>query len=397
MNHRTDLTEDRLAAELAAGLVALADSPAPLGRTDTAWAIHQGRSRLRRRRLGVLGAVTAVALGASVLGATLPDRAANGPVKAATGPAAQDLVLPALGPDTGHDPLTIAAAFGWLPEGFDGASYIIGFSGAPTLFSGKAYGPPQTGPDALAMNRQTVFLSAYAADQAPTVGTDNLGQQQYRVDARPVNGRPAYWVGRAPDDPTGPSGDYTLRWQAADGSWIELHGIYLRAADGVLDLLLGIADKVTTGPQAVRLPFKVRNIPAGFTQGGVNLYLGTGAADGYPWSAGINYQSGDKYISLDVRPAVEPVRSPTAPLPRPGLRLVASPSPSTLASTTTSATPNTGPESPRQCTETLGVQVCATASPDEAPLGTAEGLAGWLDRFVPLGTDRSAWTTEVTP
>ncbi len=102
MNDRTDLTEDRLAAELAAGLTALADSPAPLGRTDTAWAIRRGRSRLRRRRLGVLGAVTAVAVGASVLGATLPDRDTAGPQKAATGPAAPDPVLPALGPETGH-------------------------------------------------------------------------------------------------------------------------------------------------------------------------------------------------------------------------------------------------------------------------------------------------------
>ncbi|CAN3980924.1 hypothetical protein [Kitasatospora purpeofusca] len=381
MNHRTDLTEERLAAELAAGLTALADSPAPLGRTDTAWAIRQGRSRLRRRRLGVLGAVTAVALGASVLGATLPDRDTRGSVKAATGPAAPDPVLPALGPDTGRDPLTIAAAFGWLPDGFGGTSYIIGFSGAPTLFSGKAYGPPQTGPDALAMNRQTVFLSTYAADQAPTVGADNFGQQQYRVDARPVNGRPAYWVGRAPDDPTGTQGDYNLRWQAADGNWVELHGSYLRAADGAVDMLLKIADKVTTGRQAVRLPFKVRNIPAGFTQGGVNLYLGTEAADGYPWSAGINYQSGGNHVSLDVRPAVEPV-SPSA---GPG------------------SVPKVVPSGfqvrpvPQQCTETQGVRVCATASPDEAPLGAAEGLAGWLDRIVPLGTDRSAWTTEVTP
>ncbi|MEV0193644.1 hypothetical protein AB0I39_34625 [Kitasatospora purpeofusca] len=383
MNDRTGLTEDRLAAELAAGLTALADSPAPPGRTDTAWAIRRGRSRLRRRRLGVLGAVTAVALGATVLGTTLPDRGTGGPVKAATGPAGPNPVLPALGPDTGHDPLTIAAAFGWLPDGFGGASYTIGFSGAPTLFSGKAYGPPQTGPDALAMNRQTVFLAAYPADGAPTVGTDNLGQQQYRVDTRPVNGRPAYWVGRAPDDPAGPSGDYTLRWQAADGNWIELHGTYLRAADGVLDLLLRIADKVTTGPQAVRLPFKVQDIPAGFTQAGVNLHLGTEAADGYPWSAGINYRSGGNYVGLDVRPAVEPVR------PSAGPGSVPAPAPTTALPGVRTI--------PEQCTETQGVRVCATASPDEAPLGAAEGLAGWLNRLVPLGTDRSAWTTEVTP
>ncbi|WP_405004746.1 hypothetical protein OHV13_10985 [Kitasatospora purpeofusca] len=394
MNHRTDLTEDRLAAELAAGLTALADSPAPLGRTDTAWAIRQGRSRLRRRRLGVLGAVTAVALGASVLGATLPDRAATGSVKAATGTAAPDPVLPALGPDTGHDPLTIAAAFGWLPAGFDGASYVIGFSGAPTLFSGKAYGPPQTGPDALAMNHQTVFLSAYAADQVPTVGTDNFGQQQYRVDARPVNGRPAYWVGRAPDDPTGTQGDYQLRWQAADGRWVELHGTYLRAADGVVDMLLKIADKVTTGTQAVRLPFKIQNLPAGFTQAGVSLYLGASAADGYPWSASVNYQSGDNYMSLDVRPAVEPVRASPQPLSSPGF---ASPTGSPDPNVTPILTPVVQPIFAQRCTDTQGLRVCATSGADEAPYAATGGLLGWLDRLVPLGTDRSAWTTEVTP
>ncbi|WP_406089570.1 hypothetical protein [Kitasatospora purpeofusca] len=393
MNDRTELTEDHLAAELAAGLTALADSPAPLGRTDTAWAIRQGRSRLRRRRLGVLGAVTAVALGASVLGATLPDRAATGPVKAATGPAAPDPVLPALGPDTGHDPLTIAAAFGWLPDGFDGASYTIGFSGAPTLFNGKAYGPPQTGPDALAMNHQTVFLSVYTADQVPTVGTDNFGQQQYRVDARPVNGRPAYWVGRAPGDPTGPSGDYTLRWQAADGNWIELHGSYLRADDGVLDMMLKIADKVTTGRQAVRLPFKVKDIPAGFTQDGVSLYLGASAGDGFPWSAHVNYRSGDNQISLDARPAVGPV----PPSSRPDFqRLTAPPAPKPDTTPEVSNTPSTGSLSAQLCTDTRGVRICATAW-NLAAFTATGGLNGWLDRLVPLGTDRSAWTTEVTP
>ncbi|SDT75387.1 hypothetical protein SAMN05216371_4934 [Streptomyces sp. TLI_053] len=391
MNDRTDLTEDLLAAELAAGLTALADSPAPHGRTDAARAIHRGRSRLRRRRLGVLGAVTAVAVGASVLGATLPDRDTDGPVKAATGPAAPDPVLPALGPDTGHDPLTIAAAFGWLPEGFGGASYTIGFSGQPTLFSGKAYGPPQTGQDALSMNHQTLFLSVHPEAGEPVLGTDNAGQQQYRVDARPVNGRPAYWVGRAPGDPAGTGNDYRLRWQGDDGRWVELQGTYLRADDGVVDMMLKTADKVTTGSQAVRLPFEVRDVPTGFAQAGVSLHTGTGAASGYPWSATINFQSGNDHLGIDLRPAVGPSARPE------NQRVTASPAPSADPSAAVSNVPDTGEPPAQKCADTRGVRVCATSFQGEAPFAATGGLAGWVDRIVPLGTDRSAWTTEVTP
>ncbi|MFC5668382.1 hypothetical protein ACFP3U_36160 [Kitasatospora misakiensis] len=373
MNDHTDPTGDRLAADLAAGLVALADAPAPVSRTDTAWVIRQGRSRLRRRRLGGLGAATAVVLGASVLGTALPDRTTAAPSSAAAGPTASSPVLPALGPDTGHDPLTVPAVFGWLPEGFDGVGYTIGFTGAPTEFGGKAYGPPQTGPEALPMNHQTIFLSVHPAGEAPPVGPDNLGRPQYRVDTRPVNGRPAYWLGRGPDDPTGTAGDYWLRWQAADGSWVELHGSYLSAADGVVDTLPRIAEKVTTGRQAVRLPFEVRDVPAGFTPVGVNLQLGAPAALGFPWSAGVTYRSGEDYLGVELRPDGEPA----TPLPEPR------PVP---AGTLSNA---------ERCAVARGVKTCARATGSEDPFGATGGLAGWLERVTPLGTDQAGWTTDV--
>ncbi|MFF7587219.1 hypothetical protein ACFZCK_06945 [Kitasatospora purpeofusca] len=377
MNNRTDFTEDRLGAELTAGLMALADAPAPAGRMDTAWAVRQGRSRLRRRRLGVTTAVMAVALGASVLATTLPDRTAA-PLKAAATPS--NPVLPILGPDTGHDPLTVGATFGWLPEGFGGVSYSIGFSGAPTLFSGKAYGPLQTGPNALAMNRQAVFLSVLPPGEGATVGRDILGQQQYRVDARPVNGRPAYWLGRGPHDPAGTGHDYRFRWQTADGGWLELQATYMRAEDGVTDIMPSIAAKVAPGRQAVRLPFKVRDVPTGFTNVGASLQIGT-AADGYPWYAGLNYQSGDNYIGLDIRPDVEPTASGLQPLPQTGAPV----------------DPSDDPTSARSCITSRGLRVCAGSAQGEAPFASTGGLAGWLNRLVPLGTDRSDWTTAVTP
>ncbi|MFJ4097454.1 hypothetical protein ACIPYS_38320 [Kitasatospora sp. NPDC089913] len=366
---------DRAEHRLAAGLTALADIPAPASRMDTAWAVRQGRSRLRRRRLGVVAAVTTVALGAAVLGTTLPDRTTAAPLETTEGPS--NPVLPALGPDTGHDPLTVGATFGWLPEGFGGVSYAIGFSGAPALFSGKAYGPLQTGPNALPMNRQAVFLSVLPPGEEPTVGKDILGQQQYRVDAGPVNGRPAYWLGRGPHDPAGTGHDYRFRWQAADGNWLELQATYMRAEDGVTDIVPTIAAKVATGRQAVRLPFKVRDAPAGFTNIGTNLQMGAPAADGYPWYASLNYQSGNDYIGLDVRPDVEPAASELQPLPQ--------------------ADPSDDPTSVRSCVTAQGLRMCAGSAQGEAPFASTGGLAGWLDRLVPLGTDRSVWTTEVTP
>ncbi|AUY51520.1 hypothetical protein [Streptomyces sp. CB01881] len=366
----TDPTEVRLTAELAA----LADAPAPAARMDTAWALRAGRSRLRRRRLGVLGAAAAVALGATLLSATLPG-GHPGQVAAApaASPTAAPSALPPLGPDTGRSPLPTGASFGWLPEGFNEAAYNLGFSGQPDASQVKVFGPQQTGPNALASNRQLIFLTLFAPGEVPTVGTTPTGQQLYRVDAAPVNGRPAYWVGTGPDNPAGPGNDRTLRWQTADGRWAQLHGSYMSDADDVLNKLHRVAEGVKVAPQAVPLPFRIHDVPAGFTPSGASFYYGPEASVGYPWSASVNYNSGGDQIAVSVQPDVTPVTGWwDSPL---------------QAGATQQQQPT--------CVVASGLKLCATSFQGEAPFASVGGFAGWLGHFTSLGTDPAAWTTEV--
>ncbi|MFB7618438.1 hypothetical protein [Kitasatospora sp. NPDC056181] len=365
----TDPTEARLAAELAA----LADAPAPAARMDTAWALRAGRSRLRRRRLGVLGAVAAVALGATLLSATLPGgHPGRGAAAPAASPTSAPNSLPPLGPDTGRSPLPVGASFGWLPEGFDGATYTVGFSGQPTAFQAKAFGPQQTGPDALAFNRQLIFLTLFAPGEVPTVGKAATGQQLYRVDAAPVHGKPAYWVGTGPDNPAGLGLDRDLRWQTADGRWAELHGSYMSDADDVLNKLHRVAEGVNVAPQAVPLPFKIHDVPAGFTPSGASFSYGPEASSGYPWSASVNYNSGSDQIAVSVQPDVPPAAGWDNP-PLPGATRQQQPT----------------------CVVASGLKLCATSFRGEAPFASVGGFAGWLGRFTSLGTDPAAWTTDV--
>ncbi|MFF8775429.1 hypothetical protein [Kitasatospora sp. NPDC015120] len=362
-------TERRLAAEL----TALADSPAPTAVPDTSWAIRSGRSRLRRRRLAALGAVTAVAVGAAALSTAWPEGRSGSAVTAAgSGSTSTGPVGPRVGPDTGHDPLVLQATFDWLPAGFGDLVYTKGFTGRPEAGQAKAIGPKQTNATA-DFNRQLLFLTVYGAGVEPSLDLGPGGGQRYRVDAAPVNGRPAYWVGAAPDDPAGPGLDRTLRFKLADGRWAELHASYMREADDVATVMAQVAAGVRAQPQAVALPFTITDLPPGLTPSGSSLDYGPTAAWGRPWTASVGFTLNGKPIGVTAYP--DTAATPSTP-PAPAL-------PGAV-------------EVPKTCRSSNGLKLCVSAMEDgEAPFASIGGFDGLLDRVTSLGTDENAWTTEV--
>ncbi|MFF2953061.1 hypothetical protein ACFVVU_17150 [Kitasatospora sp. NPDC057965] len=356
-------TEQRLVFEL----TALADAPAPTATPDTAWSVRTGRSRLMRRRLAVLGAVTAVAVGAATLSTAWPDGRSGSTVAAAS--ASTGTSGPPLGPDTGHNPLVVQGTFGRLPAGFDTVVYNKGFSGQPGMSQAKVIGPKQTNATA-DFNRQLLFLTVYAPGVEPALDSGGAGPR-YRVDAAPVNGRPAYWVGIAPDNPAGAGLDRTLRFQTADGRWAELHASYMSDADQVADVVVQVAAGVHTEPRAVAMPFTVNDLPAGLTPAGASLDYGPETAVNHAWEASVSFSLGDKSISLTAVPDTVPTPTPTNPFGFPVQ------------------------EPPHSCRVSQGVKLCVSAMDGEAPFASIGGFAGLLDRVTSLGTDENAWTTEV--
>ncbi|MFE2109407.1 hypothetical protein ACFXAF_26595 [Kitasatospora sp. NPDC059463] len=361
-------TEQRLAAEL----TALADSPAPTAVPDTSWSIRSGRSRLRRRRLAVLGAVTAVAVGAATLSTAWPEAGSGSgsAVQAAgSGSTATVPVGPRVGPDTGHDPLVVQATFGWLPAGFDAFVYNKGFTGQPEAAQAKAIGPKQTDA-ATDFNRQLLFLTVYGAGVEPPLDLGAGVGLRYRVDTAPVNGRPAYWVGIAPGDPSAGGQDRTLRFELADGRWAELHASYVGAPDNVANMMAQVAAGVHAAPQAVALPFTITDVPPGLVQSGSSLDHGVEATRAYPWTASVGFTLNGKPITVSARPDVAPA-------------------------TTAPAIPG-ALQPPKTCRSSNGLKLCVSAMEDgEAPFASIGGFNGLLDRVTSLGTDENAWTTEV--
>ncbi|MFE7564087.1 hypothetical protein [Kitasatospora sp. NPDC057500] len=373
MNDPYDGSSSLSAAEqrLAAELTALADSPAPGTGSDTAWAVRTGRSRLLRRRLAVLGAVTAVAVGAATLGATWPEGGADSTVSAAA--SGSGSVGPRVGPDTGHNPLVVQATFGWLPAGFDGFTYNKGFSGRPEASQVKAIGPKQTN-STNNYNHQLLFLTVHAPGVEPPL---DLGAGlRYRVDTAPINGRPAYWVGSAPGNPSGEGLDRTLRFKLADGRWAELHASYMSDADGVANVMVQAAAEVRAEPRAVAMPFRIKSLPAGLTPAaGAILDYGPEAAGGYPWMAAVGFTLGDKHLTLTAVPDTAPVEVPGRALAvPPGIQVE---------------------PLPETCRSSKGVKLCVSSRDGEAPFASIGGFNGLLDRVTSRGTDENAWTTEV--
>ncbi|MFJ9461324.1 hypothetical protein ACIRST_40425 [Kitasatospora sp. NPDC101447] len=349
--------------DLANRLAALADEPAPPPGFDAGRSLAEGATRLRRRRLAVLGSVAgataAVVAGAALL---LPGSGTAAPVLPA-GPAVATTAPPTLVPSptaaptrAGADPLTPELRFGWLPEwadGDNGVGYQSAFHGFDLEANGRGGNAPR------------LQLRLYPAGARPSM-TGTPGSTVRAEEAEPVDGRSAYWVvSDAPPYDHQP----TLRWLTPSGRWAELAGTDGRPADIAREVLHKVAAGVRYGTWDVPLPVRITGLPAAFEVTNVQLARPDANAK-VPWSMWLMLEAEGKTVWLSVKPSVAG---------------------STASPTGKDGSPITGP-----CSADNGVQVCVGAGAELPPsLAQLGGLPWLLAHTKALGPDPSTWTSDV--
>ncbi|MFJ5118627.1 hypothetical protein [Kitasatospora sp. NPDC088548] len=344
--------------DLTEQLIALADQPAPPTALDTAWAIVQGRARLRRRRraaVGAAAAATVVALAASLL--LQAPGGAPAPAVPVVSPSPPMTYL-------GADPLTTEVRFGWLPDwvgGRTGISYnppdaeIIGPSDADGHIAarGKGSDAPQ------------ILLSLYPAGSEP-VERDPGGWPLAEEEAPPVNGKKAYWaLPRSDREPNA----VMLRWLTPSGRWAEITAHGGRPEDVSRDVLHRVAADVRYGHWDVPLPLRITDLPGVVKVAEARLLRSDPGTD--DWSFDLVLRVDGRTLAVTLRPDV-PGPSPTPTTPGSYGRYVP------------------------LCSVDRGVRVCAQMTEDPPPsLERLGGVPAVLDRIQALGLDDSAWVTDV--
>ncbi|WP_055590171.1 hypothetical protein [Peterkaempfera griseoplana] len=345
--------------ELTRELSDLAASPAPVSGVDVAMAARNGRVRLRRRRATALGAVAVVAAVAAAV-TQLPSVGDRSPAPAGTHVSAP--------PASATDPLVVNASFGWLPAGF-AVNYLPARGGIRQRADGRI---PQGG-----LMGPIVWLTTYPKGTTPPLGDRwySGGPRKYRIDAPPVDGRPAYWVGMTPTSSQAPggSGDWDLRWQTADGRWAELEASYMPGSSAQ-QTLHRIAEGVVVARKEIPLPFWVSALPKGFAFEQVDLAQGPQAMRGtrVPWAARIFFKVDGMSIGTTIQPD-----QPESAGSKPG------------------STDSTVRGAAQTCVREQGLQLCTSAMQGVDAYRAVGGPKAWLKHFTPLGTDRDKWTTHV--
>ncbi|SEL67446.1 hypothetical protein [Streptacidiphilus jiangxiensis] len=363
-----DLQEHSLTLELGA-LAHAAD--APPSRVDIPAAVQSGR-RLRRRRRRVRLGATALALTAVTVGALLagpghaptpvPADVQRGPADGWQGPARWHLP----GRVDPHDPIRSTAQFGWLPPGAGAKGYTQTGWRSDALASGKAAPGAEM--------RETFRLFVYPRGVDPAVKGARDPAMKYRLPAPDVNGRRAYWATSNAGQPVSTM-ESLLRWQSADGRWVELTAQYV-PVPGQERTLLRIAASATVADSAVPVPVSITDLPEGSTGDdsgfGMDNWLSDDTSD-TNWSVAIGWQLHGYDISLTAAPYTEATDQQ--------LRQLAS-------------------HEQQACETVKGLDVCLTHNgPDKAPaaLTAVGGLKGLLKHVRVFGLDPANWTTHVLP
>ncbi|MYS18683.1 hypothetical protein GA0115240_10014 [Streptomyces sp. DvalAA-14] len=357
MHHPTDEPTSEALDELAEGLAELAASTAPGRGIDIARAMRDGRLRLRRKRLAAAGTV-AVAAAATVAVSLLPsvgDRAQS-PAPAAA-PASVERAT---------DPLVVEASYGWLPAGFTGVDYLPDHGGTVLRATGRI-------PDGGSL-APIVWLKVYPAGTTPSTGRPWYpgGPRQYRVQAAPVGGRPAYWVGKGPTTAWAPGGDWYLRWQTADGRWAEMQSTYLTGTDAQ-QTLHRIAEGVVVARRAVPLAYRISGVPAPVKLASADLLQAQPIPgdEHLPWTSSVSFTVDGMSITTTIRPGPPPA-------------------------TKGAAAPNSPrPQDRQTCLQAHGLSVCTNSPYGVNAYRAVGGPEAWLKKFTLLGTDRRAWTADV--
>jgi hypothetical protein len=340
--------------ELAEELIQLAGSAAPGRSIDITRAMRDGRVRLRRRRMVTVSTV-AVAAAATMTVSLLASGAGGAQRPAVPAP-------PASAPNSA-DPLVVEASYGWLPAGYQ-VNYLPDHGRTVPRADG---GIPEGG-----STQPIIWLKVYPAGTTPPIGQPFYqgGPRQHRVEAAPVDGRPAYWVGEGPTTPWAPGGDIQLRWQSADGRWAEMDSSYLTGADAS-KTMHRIAEKVVVAHRAIPLPYRINGIPKAVKLSSADFDRSRSAVNKHvPWTSTISFTYDGMPITTTVRPGPAPSR-------------------------TTSAGPDSYPEPKQTCTQAHGLSICTESQYGVNAYHAVGSPEAWLKKFTLLGTDERAWTTDV--
>ncbi len=342
--------------DLTERLATMADAPAPPTGFDSAWAVRQGRARLRRRQRATVG-VVAVAT-AAVLTATLmlePGGAASAPPAAPAAPPAVSATT-AAPTRSGGALLTTEVRFGVLPDWVDG-EHGVGYSSDRELVGAAAptVGKVSAAEPGLAGRR--IDLTLYPAGVEPTL-VDSPAQKQEKAPAPLVDGRTAYWVVN-PTHPTFDDSQRILRWLTPSGRWAQLGGMF--GAAGIPDdVLLRVAAGVEFGRRDVPLPIRLTGLPDGLRPTGASLIRPAGPL---PWAATVSLAVDGKEFEAVVAPEGELRYS----MPR------------------------------KECRTEQGLQICVSTHVDALPAAERFGGLAGLARLVGVtGADPGTWTTDAT-
>ncbi|MEY9858354.1 hypothetical protein ABH935_003969 [Catenulispora sp. GAS73] len=327
---------------------------APPTTVDIGRARADGRRRIATARLAPIGGglalVAACALVANGLGGTSP---AERPATMSAG--SGDLTA-------GTDPLSEVASFGYVPDGYQVATHVLGSGLTTVILQTKPMLPSQKPGDLIPAELQ---LSSSATELKPVPPETTT---EVKVKGSPK----AYIV----HDGDGTEIADRLQWQTASGSWFTLvafnkiHGAQLQA------MLVKVADSVTANGSAVPLPIHIDGVPKGATLGAASLADPIVVGQNPP-AARTTLDFGDgksRFISFSI--VVMPV-----------------------GSTDPQGGKSGPPASTDACKDSKGLRICVLDSHDGAsgvdPLESVGGAKGLLDQITSLGTDRSNWTTHV--
>jgi hypothetical protein len=354
--------QDFLASELG---VLVQDPPAPRG-IDIAEAIRVGRRRRVRRRGAAAGGLALAITAAIAVGAIVSPASGADP---ATG--MNHVVVDS------RDPVTADADFGWLPAGVPWTTFASrpkATMGNEIIATGAHLGDSPAGMPTLTLYVYPKGIDPAKADEAISPWWT------YKAAAPPVNGRTAYWLKSSNPGQT----TAVLRWQAADGQWVELQAGGMATTTLTSDMLRTAA-AVTVEEHSVPLPFTIQRLP------GLGVFVASTALvqrDGRQVldHSSIGFTLMDKQ---DTSPAYYLTVSPhtgAAAQSYPALGK--------------EAIKNSGGFT-KVCTTAHGLDACIEAPADlvsgnsPSNLAAIGGLKGLLSRVTLLGPDPRNWTTEM--
>ena len=230
-------------------LTDLADQVAPACSVTVDRGISEGRRGVRNRQLAGVGAGAVAVVAAVAIG--VPALAPAGHASPVSqGPAAGSAVPRFSG---GSDPLTVAAAFGWLPAGLN------------TLQVGTQPGQPDqieaTGPDPAV----DFDLSVYAEGQQVIPQHFKGGIVAPHTSAPSVDGHDAYWTFVPGSSESTLEGVADLVWEYAPDAWAVLEYDAPDIGTNSAETIYKVAESVTfSGPAAQPMPFHLQqpaNLP----------------------------------------------------------------------------------------------------------------------------------------